>query len=1625
MRLIGRLLSVIIILGAVAALCPRADAGAFTYAGKRKRINCGIVAVNGTAIDPSTDLSFQNAKAMGDVVPGLKKNAPNNGEGPSLFTVLDALTAMKPTGWTLENPLAPTTDKYNPYYWIVNVSSSRNLSRMDVLYFPGAGTIKLSDDERENLRKFVDGGGVLWVDNADPVQVLKFDTNNPLFISQCQFSTGGLQGSDFPVSRHHPLLSSPFWMTDIDIMSLGMTVADSSWANCHYNMPGTDKPGGVLPTDEPASYDFLYQVIDSLDSTGTAQFQPAVVANTYGSGRVVATARFVGEACLLPEPYSMPDLKMAYNIMSYASSWTDIRKNPRHTGTSIDTLGNNRLVEKWAFLNDANGTDPQAAELNKENAPVIYKNTVFYTHGDTLYALDANGDNNFGTWGPPGPDGAVVIWSWTPGDGGTLSAPAVSTVQNPDPRKPKDTSPIEAVMVQSSKNKGMVYILDAFPLDASGIPANPIVPLYHFETQDPDSSTVGGTNQPSTWPSPPIYVNGWFYAVSGQGRLYADNPCWEKWLGSNTSPDAAVASPLWMDPDLTNNQNFKAIPRSGPAFGYMKGLYNGAIVGSVWWYDSPDKGTNATSTTPQNDHLWAVPVFVSNDRVKVMSRNGNTAELYVNFPGFIHAPDPMHTESTLRMFESDGITPINATSVVLNSRSGTPAAGYITVQATEPIPTSPRIYASYSLTYGPGGYMTSHDMEIDPKMPVSTSGSTMVTHNPSLITGAPAMGPDNMSYICATRAKQADSDGGSILAYQHDGSTTGVSKLRWHYFLHSGLDDTTGPAYIPGTTVQLPGVVTRFTEDPKTHTKFISGVMKHPEPSPSPAISNGKVFVTVSGDLDGTNPRGALLCLKANPEFVIRLTQAGGYDAAGKPIRSPKSLNREGDSGHYRVRIWQPNLINTSSGAAPMLDARDVTGGATVDYDNGTITFTDFGQPKLQVMGGVETNTFSPSLPVWVYLDTTEVPIDWSTWGPGAYVGTTPLTAATSDSVDLSGWNNLLWYYIVPDYKGTPCSGVHSPPTVIGNTVYFTTDDGVLYALDAETGESKGQQTTQKALWEQKIETEDPNATPSTLPAEASVSVAGSNGVLMVPGPKGLHAFTNTTTLVTDNNRLVELDGAGDASWSLDSITWPATTPSASGVQMAVKQGPVNKPGHARYASTGEILFANTGADQVCKVDKSGMVGFDGAMGLYARWIYEKFADPKHLLSSGQPTKLRGPTDAIMWQEMEPNTASQTAPTSVVHCLIADSGNSRILDLVYRMKAGSFVKWDGTALDPKTDLQYIDQESGFVLPELNWASKTDALNEKYSYNCMQLVNVVKNNNYCQDIWVASSDLASTGTDFATSPTGSAALGGAILAIGYRQRSSGARPTPGTGGSGGTGGVAAGNWDYREVTSGKELSGTVVARCDHIVMTDASGPTSTHKSVPLANPRYFEIVDSQNGRSLLICDNYGVYQISLEASDAINGLPPVVQHLWASDPRRQASGSTGPYDDYGQLGRLPNPATTITDTSCTNTLNPTPAVVPLPGAPPLIASSVQRMANHKWLITNSYVGSNTSGSQSFNGEVFEYDPESPATQQVLWCSPKLEWVMPDASAPPCTLPSAWRQVNSNTYNLRQPKSATRR
>ncbi len=679
------------------------------------------------------------------------------------------------------------------------------------------------------------------------------------------------------------------------------------------------------------------------------------------------------------------------------------------------------------------------------------------------------------------------------------------------------------------------------------------------------------------------------------------------------------------------------------------------------------------------------------------------------------------------------------------------------------------------------------------------------------------------------------------------------------------------------------------------------------------------------------------------------------------------------------------SMSNSNLQLMPVMQARPVPA-AWIDYDQGIITVPSF--DSLYLLGGgtvgglLQSNAISPSLPVWVFLDNVECPIDWSTWGPAQAEMSTPIPAATGDSVDLSGWNNLLWYYVVPPYNGASCGGIHSSPVVVGDKVYFETDNGILYQLNAETGESGGVPTAQTASWVQPIGYTFPPVTP-----KSDVSPAGSSGVLLVPGGDGLHAFTNATTLVADTNRVLELDGAGNIAWSLSSISWPESVPVApnqssqsSYTPPPGRDGPIDKPARAKYLQTGEILIVNSGTSQVCKVDKSGRVGIEMAgpsnKPQFVRWIFDKFTDPKRLLRPGQPTQLLGPSDAQFWQETE---AVNGQPWLVYHCVVADSGNHRIVDLVYRVNSSS------NALDTAAQ---SDPENGFYLPELNWVTGTDSSYGRYIYDCVQLV--PNPTTQGMDIWAVISNYkaAISGT---TQTNGG--LGGAIVQIRYRT------------------GNGTNAWDYSKDKS----TGQLVAASDHVLWGSASKPFS--------NPRSFQVLNIAP-LDMLIADDTGVFEATYNGS----ALAVANTSTCLIDQAVADSAMVWNSANYrGMLRTFTNTANNTADQSINQVLGV-----------PLVASSVQQLPNKDWLIVNSYTGTSKLNPNApelptvgFSGEVFEYNPaprafpNTPAGwgQRIVWSSPSLEYT----NTGPAPNPNAWLnwfQSIGNGDILETPRSAMR-
>ena len=165
------------------------------------------------------------------VLPGQTYLGVAANPAPHLWSNLDQDAAIKPAKWTFTNPFAPTvltsglrarwstldgstpavgsrvTKRTSPYWEVpITDSDDTTLSKYDILSLSINQGISLNAAERDKLRRYVDQGGVLWIDVInDPDANLGFDQVNTTPIPfNWTFSSLAIDANVF-----HPLLSYP------------------------------------------------------------------------------------------------------------------------------------------------------------------------------------------------------------------------------------------------------------------------------------------------------------------------------------------------------------------------------------------------------------------------------------------------------------------------------------------------------------------------------------------------------------------------------------------------------------------------------------------------------------------------------------------------------------------------------------------------------------------------------------------------------------------------------------------------------------------------------------------------------------------------------------------------------------------------------------------------------------------------------------------------------------------------------------------------------------------------------------------------------------------------------------------------------------------------------------------------------------------------------------------------------------------------------------------------------------------------------------------------------------------------------------------------------------------------
>ena len=526
----------------------------------------------------------------------------------------------------------------------------------------------------------------------------------------------------------------------------------------------------------------------------------------------------------------------------------------------------------------------------------------------------------------------------------------------------------------------------------------------------------------------------------------------------------------------------------------------------------------------------------------------------------------------------------------------------------------------------------------------------------------------------------------------------------------------------------------------------------------------------------------------------------------------------------------------------------------------------------------------------------------------------------------------LLWYYVLP---GTPSGGLSR----VGGNLYYSSNFGIV-ALDADP--ASGDPDVRPA---EPIRSISHVRWVSGPTGAASAPVAGSE-VLAVNTAGGTFAFENSTTLVADGGRIIEVGGDGTPLWSMDAtvdykvvggdlpIFDPINPVPGNGRQVFERRA-LSRPAVARRLGGGDYLIADTGNNRLVRTSRSATV----------TWELTRVADPLQVLRSGDPLTLNNPTDVHVYTHPTLD-ASGKAIGYEEHYLIADAGNYRLLEVVdYH--------------DPSGAIRTIGGVAGEKV--VVWATRT-ATEQGRRLRFKSAQRVYTNTATASGIptLVATIDNASASGESAS--VGSDFSGGSLVRLDYRPintffllRDAAGTPIPPVGtGVWATTGLPSSS-GYPWVSGGTEppLSGRVSEVLDLVVfkagtlMPDGS-TLAVDRKYRITRPTYFQQLTLRGTapgvgqKAFIICDANGVYQVEPQAS----GENVVTWFFNALD--------------YGRINALDR----------INVQAPG-ATFPLTSLPAFLPTSAERLPNGHMLISNGASGpSSLFDDGQFRGEVLE-------------------------------------------------------
>jgi hypothetical protein len=1246
------------------------------------------------------------------------------------FYAMDRRTDLKPLGLSFRNPFAQAgTTRNQAAYWLVDVSrlNDNQLARYKILLISRTSWAGMDAEIREKLRRFVDGGGTLWVDM--PQQ----GASGTLFFPEVA-PVANRQPINI-VNLNHPLLRGYYTLTPAEMASMGLR--------------GRGFGGGALNISANRP---VLQIVTAVNAN-----TPVIAAATYGSGRIIVSAAGIAAAISAPLVSTRPgregqafelgmdsvpdlELKFAYNLVRWAGAGSSDAFNARRANAVADQYGA-PLGIRWR--------DSNTQYSLQNGAPVVYGGLVFVVSGDArnsklicydaVPSRDLDGDGRADDGILDYEQGESFDKVWQVEDLGGQSSPPV-VVETP--------SGLQVVVLVGTQVRGYW----ALPRDREGRIPEFGRQVWSVDSPAPAASTP--TTADGQIPAPIVIDNtllvvpslhqaggqqsAGFYAV-----LLSDPP--QVVLSSGN-----ISPPAWFQPRTGNAGNWLLPAAAGYVPNYGQGGGNDIVV-----YFGTTRNVGGTGTNQQE----GIQAFWIGAKGEVLTPAIDSAGVYQGYlrsritgRARYYVPDDISHPLHPRVFRIK----INNTTgeigefvdITERCRFNQAEQGRITYDEDT---TEYTFIVDYYIDWA---YATNFNIMFRTfaSLPPFSESSTVP---PQRLRGF-TLAPNGVLYITTgTAGTDPNTASGSVIALQEQSpptqqQTRGGSKVLWRWQSHGGYSqivpgpERTNPVIVPPSTIyrepneyfmRFVGQFLRFSHD------YVPRPNEEPQRQwmnftfrGAPIYYDGAVYAFAEGQAR-VGPFGfpytVIVALDAEPEqFVIDL--GAPIDATGDVRISQRDYGRSGPNPIT-------NIVSTLT-YSPNSPNPDIK----VDFTAGQIRITGFAQAEGGGQIRLLENVLSLTQPVQIS------------------IGNTFNTLVDPDSI-AGNWNNLRWYAVLLGQQ------LKANPVVVGDTMYLPceitvptgsglqTSGGILgiatdpYRLQPDLAQRKDQAGTIPRVdpnnplkyqsiirWpfiDDLITNLERNPDPEAFLRElfrrfaegfktgtGLSPIAVGEGLLVISSGQGLQAYSRQSTIIADESRLLEVDTAGRVVWSTENTQLDFYTGS---IVASKARYPITPNARVYRYGENELLIVEPERNRVAIIDRAGaevrtitqfipdrvpLRDTNGNITQIVNLRNESVA-PNSNYIAGAPTNLRNPTDVTVWTEFVPDDRNPyTNPQRLeywIHYTITDAGNARVVDIVDRYQVDPSTFTVGRPVE--------HPQLGAMLGVLYWMTPSQRLERNYRY----------------------------------------------------------------------------------------------------------------------------------------------------------------------------------------------------------------------------------------------------------------------------------------------------------------------